>query len=148
MEKLPPGPDAETCRKAAAVIETRERSYVYLASPYSHPDKAVMQKRFEDVCAAASGLMSRGALVFSPIAHTHPIAVSGCLPRGWDFWKLYDEVMIGHAEKVVVLTLEGWRESKGVAAEIEIAKQLGIPVEYSTEQAAKAKEKCDVAPHD
>jgi len=40
----------------------------------------------------------------------------------------------------VVLTLEGWRESKGVAAEIEIAKQLGIPVEYSTEQAAKAKE--------
>ncbi len=108
----------------------RDSSYVYLASPYSHESHAIMERRFNDVCGVAANLMRSGVLVFSPIAHTHPIAVHGELPRGWEFWEKYDVVMIRNAEKVFVLKMRGWETSKGVQAEIKIAQELGIPVEY------------------
>lgn len=102
---------------------------VYLASPYSHDDGAVRQKRFTEACRAASHLMQRGDFVFSPIAHTHPIALWG-LPKGWDYWHQYDRWFLLRCERVVVLKLDGWRESVGVQAEIRIAESFGHSVEY------------------
>ena len=103
---------------------------IYIASPYTHADPAVMEQRFDAACRAAGELMRQGHVVFSPIAHTHPIAVRCELPRGWDFWERFDREFIRAAEKVVVLKLPGWEESNGVAAEIKLAEAAGIPVEY------------------
>lgn len=103
---------------------------IYLASPYTHSDHAVMEQRFDAACRAAGKLMAEGHVVFSPIAHTHPIAVRCELPRGWNFWERYDREFVLASEKVVVLMLPGWRESNGVSAEIKIADAAGIPVEY------------------
>ena len=50
---------------------------IYLASPYSDPDPWVKENRFLAVCTKAAKMMSEGAYVFSPIAHTHPIAKYG-----------------------------------------------------------------------
>jgi hypothetical protein len=102
----------------------------YLACPYSDPDPAVRESRFHDVNACAAWLMSQGVLIFSPISHTHPIAVDGNLPTGFDFWERYDRAVLACCEKVLVLRLPGWQQSKGVQAEIRIAKEMGIPVEY------------------
>ena len=102
-----------------------EPRLIYLASPYSHADPAVMEARFDAVCREAAILMGRGIHVYSPIAHTHPIAVRGELPKDWQFWEAYDNVMIAAASEVWVLMLEGWAASKGVNAEIEIAQDTG-----------------------
>lgn len=103
---------------------------IYLASPYSHPDRSVRVARFEAACRAAATMMDAGQHVFSPIAHTHPIHEAGGLPGDWAFWEPYDRWFISRCDKVVVLRLPGWTESKGVAAEIRIACDLGKPVEY------------------
>jgi len=103
----------------------------YLASPYSHPDSAIREGRFRRVCEYAAKLMARGWFVFSPIAHTHPMAVYGELPPGFDFWEAYDVAMIARCQELHVLTLDGWKESRGVTREIEIAETAGIPVTYS-----------------
>lgn len=103
---------------------------IYLASPYSHSDKEVMVQRFESVNKIAGKLMSEGKYVFAPISHTHPIAVACTLPRGWDFWEGYDRTMISRCQKLIVLRLEGWEKSTGVNAEIKIAQELGLPIEY------------------
>ena len=103
---------------------------IYLASPYSHPDESVRLQRFETVCFVADKLMSEGKHVFSPIAHTHPIAVKGDLPKGWDFWEEFDRKFISACGELWVVMMDGWRESKGVQAEIKIANELGIPVKY------------------
>lgn len=103
---------------------------IYLASPYTHASHFVMEQRFDAACKAAGELMRYGKVVFSLIAHTHPIAVRCELPRGWDFWERFDREFISASEEVVVLMLDGWRESKGVTAEIAIARELGIPVTY------------------
>jgi hypothetical protein len=103
---------------------------VYLAAPYSHPDPDIREARFQAVNRHAAAMMAAGVFVFSPISHTHPIAEAGALPLGWDFWEAYDRAMISRCSRVAVLTLDGWRESVGVTAEIRIAGELGLDVEF------------------
>jgi nucleoside 2-deoxyribosyltransferase len=102
---------------------------IYLASPYSHPDPAVREQRFHAACRAAVALLHAGRVVFSPIAHSHPLAQHG-LPGNWQFWERYDRAFLERCDEVVVLMLDGWEESFGVQAEIRIAQELGKPVRY------------------
>ena len=106
------------------------KTLIYLACPYSHTDPAVRDSRFEAVNKAAADLMSRGLHIFSPISHTHPIAVAGSLPTDWQFWQAYDRAILATCCKLIVLQLEGWNESVGVRAEMAIADELGIPIEH------------------
>ena len=103
---------------------------IYLATPYSHRDPAVKQARFEAVNKIAADLMRAGEHVFSPISHTHPIALAGDLPGGWDYWEAYDRVMLAACDTLIVLMLPGWIESTGVCAEIKIARETGMIIEY------------------
>ena len=66
---------------------------IYLASPYTHPNFNVELERFETICIVAARLMRDGVLVFSPIAHTHPISLLGYLPKDWDYWQRFDHAM-------------------------------------------------------
>lgn len=104
-------------------------SLIYLASPYSHGDPIVREMRFLSACAAAADLMRQGKHVYSPIAHTHPIARFG-LPLDWDFWSEYDRKFLAVCESMIVLMLDGWEQSKGVSAEMQIARDLNIPITF------------------
>ena len=103
---------------------------IYLATPYSNPDKAVRLARFEYACRIAGRLMAAGHVVFSPIAHTHPIAVRSDLPLDWEYWQRFDREFLKVSEKMVVVMMDGWRESKGISAEVLIAEELQIPIEF------------------
>ena len=102
---------------------------IYLASPYTHPDPAIQEARFHAACRQAAEMLRCGIRVFSPIAYTHPIAAHG-LPGDWSFWNDQDRAFLQMCSEVWVLMLDGWRESEGVQAEIEIALRLGKPVVY------------------
>ena len=110
--------------------KTHARKLVYLACPYSHPDASVREARFLAANKAAARLMAKGEFVFSPISHTHPIAVAGDLPLGWDFWEAYDRAILAACGAIVVLRIDGWEKSKGVTAELQIAKQMGLEVRW------------------
>jgi len=112
---------------------------IYLASPYSHPEVEVREQRFRDVCHVVVQLLQAGEIVFSPIAHSHALVEHG-LPTDWPFWERVDRDHLARCDEVVVLMLEGWRESVGVAAEIRIAGELGKPVR------CLAPEGCTVSP--
>lgn len=105
---------------------------IYLASPYSHTDPAIRELRFRQVCQFAGTLIRKGLFVFSPIAHTHPIAMAGELPTHWRFWEAYDRHVLSMCSEMLVLKLEGWAESRGVAAEIRIAKEIGLPINFTS----------------
>lgn len=104
---------------------------IYLASPYSHPDPAVRQRRFEAACEYTARLMNAGLLVFSPVVHSHPLVAYG-LPTDWEYWRRLDVAHLDRCERMMVLKLDGWRESVGVEAEIAVAVDRGIPVEYAS----------------
>lgn len=99
---------------------------IYLACPYSGNE----EQSFEIVTKFAAKLMKDGQFVFSPITHCHPIAKIAKLPTTFDYWAEYDELMIKGCNELWVLCLDNWEKSKGVKAEIEIAKKINIPIKY------------------
>jgi hypothetical protein len=111
----------------------KTQGLIYLASPYTDKDPGVRERRFEAVTKAAGILMADGEYVFSPITHGHEIAKRCKLPTDWSYWRGYCVVMISCCSLLCVLCIDGWKESVGVQAEIEIAKELGIPVRYVDE---------------
>jgi hypothetical protein len=50
------------------------------------------------------------------------------LPLEWAFWERFDRAFLETCSEVRVLTLDGWRESRGVQAEMALARELGKPV--------------------
>ena len=60
------------------------------------------------------------------------MATLGKLPSDWESWKRIDTAFISCCKELWVIMLDGWDESTGVAAEVKIAKELGIPVRYIT----------------
>ncbi len=106
---------------------------IYLATPYTDVDPVVRTARFCAVNRVAARLMSQGHLVFSPISHTHPIALAGDLPKGWEFWAAYDLTFIEWADELHVYMQDGWENSVGVTAELALAKKMNKPVVYIEE---------------
>ena len=102
---------------------------IYLVSPYSHPDAIVRERRFRAACRMAARLIRAGEVVFSPVAHGHAISLYG-VPTDWSFWEAHDRRFLEQCDEVVVLMLDGWRDSLGIQAEMELAKELGKPVRY------------------
>ena len=105
--------------------------YIYIASPYSHPEDAVREQRYYDVVDYTARCLNAGEFVFSPIAQNHTIALHHKMPTTWDFWSKIDYAMVDGAHTVRVLMLDGWDKSVGVAAEVEYAKANGKNVEYA-----------------
>ena len=103
---------------------------IYLASPYSHEDASVREDRYRQVCLAAAMLKQQGSVVFSPIAHSHGIALCLSSDESKDFayWSKFDLAILGMCNVLMVLTLLGWDSSVGIRAEIAEARRLGIPV--------------------
>lgn len=104
---------------------------IYLAIPYTHPDPEVRRQRFRIANQVAGRLMSRGDLVFSPISMSVPIAEDAGLSGEWAYWAKFDRALLERCQKVVVVDIEGLAESVGVQAELAIARELGLPIEYT-----------------
>jgi len=104
---------------------------IYLASPWSHPERSCRLRRYEDALAATVALFRAGHDVFSPIVYSHPLHEAG-LGGCWDTWQRFDRRMIAACSMVWVLAMDGWKESKGVNAEIDLAAEMGKPVRVLT----------------
>ena len=108
---------------------TRE-PYWYIASPYAgHP--AGIEAAFEEVCKATASLLCHGIRVYSPIAHTHPIALYGALdPRDHSIWLPADGPLMQAAVGIIVIKMDGWDVSKGIAHEVKQFQANARPVLY------------------
>lgn len=105
--------------------------FIYLASPYSHPDPAVRDMRYMRVRDIAARLiLERDQPVYSPIAHCHDMCAAAKAPFTYEAWREQDEAMIRPAEEVWVAMLPGWRESAGIEEEVGFAEAARIPVRF------------------
>lgn len=104
---------------------------IYLACPYSHPDKLVRKHRVDIADRKAAELMSVGNLVFSPLSHSHPISKHCKVdPCDHDFWLRQDLWILEICDEMHIICLTGWENSKGIKLEIEVAKSQGKPIVY------------------
>lgn len=104
----------------------------YLASPYTTDDTNVLEQRVHYASVAAAELMELGHNVFAPVPHSHFISHHLDDDRRLDheFWMRQDLAILERCGLLVVLCLDGWAHSKGVAREIEFAEDHDIPIIY------------------
>jgi nucleoside 2-deoxyribosyltransferase len=106
-----------------------KKPLIYLASPYSSDNPAVMENRHAAACTAAASFMAGGLVVFSPIAHTHILSRSlpSFLRNDHEFWMDQDLSILKKCDALAVLCLPGWEDSRGVKEELAFAKKQHLP---------------------
>lgn len=106
------------------------KKIIYLAVPYYHIDPDVRRSRYEHVNKVTAYLLRAGNIVFSPITYSHVLGEYHNLPDGHEFWMNLDVEFLRRSDILIVLCLNGWRESRGVTQEIKIATEMDIPIIY------------------
>ena len=56
------------------------------------------------------------------------------LPESWEYWKGFDIPFLLRSAALFVYQNDGWQQSIGVTAEIELAKEAKIPVAYLSKE--------------
>lgn len=103
---------------------------IYIGSPYSHTDKAVMEENYRRVSRLAADLCSQGKVAFSPITYGHTLLGFRGMPADWEFWQNFCLSFLVKADKLLVYKMPGWESSKGLEAEISFARDHNIAIEY------------------
>src|SRR3990167_4220981 len=120
--------------KAATRIATidalKRYDLVYIATPYSKYPKG-MGMAFAEAASITCQLMLAGIKGYSPIAHTHPLAIYGNVdPGNHDVWLPFDQAMMNKSDAMCIIMMEGWKESKGITHEIEYFTKVAKPIYY------------------
>ena len=105
---------------------------VYLASPFSHKDKLVEHARYLMVLSAWKWIIKNwsNVHVIPAIVLSYPTVEAGDIPGDWQFWQKFDRTLISKCSEFWVLCVSGYRESLGVAAELQIARSLGLKIKF------------------
>ena len=105
---------------------------LYVAHPYYHDNPMVMTDRYEAVCEACYLMLASGYKPVSTVMMWHPLKSQFNLDQ-------YESVimetcfcLLVTCDVLVVLTLPGWKDSKGIEGEVEWARHLKIPVRYTS----------------
>lgn len=107
---------------------SEQRHFLYIATPYSKFAGGT-EKAFVLASQVAGALISAGVSVFSPIAHSHPIAVHAQIdPLDHSIWLPADEPMMHAAVGLIVVCAKGWNESIGMREEIKVFARASKPI--------------------
>jgi hypothetical protein len=106
---------------------------VYLASPLSHPFKEIEKMRYEDINKVAANLHE----LYPQVAFILPITQSYKLKEyntnlgtSFEAWKDRDLEFINRSDELWIVTIDGWKESIGVMAELDFALQYQMPIYF------------------
>src|SRR4051812_25126752 len=113
-------------------VLTMERDHLYyLGQPYYHDNPIIVHRRYELGLMATIELMNEGWHIYSPILHNHNVILNGGPQSSVEAWKKekclwyeYDLNVLERCDGLIVLKLEGWEGSVGLATEIAKTREL------------------------
>ncbi len=103
---------------------------IYLASPYSHPEKHVRELRYHQVTEYAAKQIALGNIVFSPITYGHILSEYEDMPTNWKFWSDFCFSFLSKCSEMHVLKIDGWNLSEGIDQEEQYCYVNNIPIKY------------------
>lgn len=103
---------------------------IYLASPYSHPEKEVRELRFRQTLSFCYPYIIGGTPLYSPIVYGHQFTELLSAPFDAASWQDFNERMLSDAKELWVLKLPGWSASFGIGLEIAFCKTFNKPIYY------------------
>lgn len=102
----------------------------YLALPYSDDDEEIMCFRAAVSDYIFAELSNEGRVIYAPISSCHNVAREHDLPTDFNFWNKMCRAFVSASYKVIVIMLPGWEESTGLTAELKLARELGLEIEW------------------
>ncbi len=106
--------------------------FYYISNPYNGTDEQ-KEERAQIAARVCGLLLKKGIHAWSPIVHNH------AMMKTFDQFTLeerrtkildFDFSLLKSSKGMIVLKIEGWEQSYGVKAEIELCKKLSIPIFY------------------
>ena len=106
-----------------------ERQKTSPYSAYAQGGENGLNRAASAACLATGYLMKQGMTVVSPIAHSHLVATVAKMDKlDHPFWMKQSRALLNVCGGLLVLGIRGWDTSRGVAEELELARDLGIPI--------------------
>ena len=105
------------------------RNLAFLASPYYHPDAERRLVRYNAALAAARWLWDNGWFVYSPIVYGKTLHAEG-EGRQSHLWAIFNYRLIDCCDDLIVLAMDGWTKSIGIADEMAYAKATHKPIYF------------------
>lgn len=103
---------------------------IYVGTPYSKYPGGI-EAGFIAASKITARLMVEGLRVYSPIAHTHPLAIHGNVdPLDHSVWLPFDAAIMNKSDAMIVAMLPTWETSFGVRHEIQVFVAAGKPVYF------------------
>jgi len=112
---------------------------IFLTSPLTHSDPDIWARRVLETRHACAILAERGEHFISPVllgeAYDELLRID--VDHAW--WMGRCLPLLEVCTEVHVLPLPGWRESRGVALEVDAGKRYGLPIVNRLELAEAAR---------
>jgi hypothetical protein len=81
-----------------------------------------------NAAALAGRMIAAGVNAFSPIAHSHTVAIaSGMNALDADLWLEHEGALMEASDALVIAEMDGWEESYGVGVENDVFKSADKP---------------------
>lgn len=107
-------------------------AYWFLFSAYSR-NKLGLENAFYVACQARALLIKAGILCFSPIVHSHMVAIHGDIdPHSHTIWLAAEAPFRENAMGAIMLKSPGWEDSYGMKFELAEFQAEGKPVVWMT----------------
>jgi hypothetical protein len=112
------------------MIRIKSHDLVYVGTPYSNYPGGI-EIAFIEACRVTARLLQEGAKVYSPIAHTHPVAIHGKIdPLDHNVWLPFDAAIMSKSDAMIVVKMDSWERSKGIAHEIDVFTEARKPIYF------------------
>lgn len=107
------------------------KALIYLAGPFSHTEKAIMNEREIQHAKCAIALKQQGLSIYAPITETTALEKLGGLKEtSWAYWREHDLNLLSRCDELWVMLLDGYKESLGVKGEVKFAVKNSIPIKF------------------
>jgi hypothetical protein len=107
-----------------------KREVIYVACPYWHRKSSVKTFRVIAASLVTSTLISEGFVALSPLTHSSMLQLNTEITKPEDVWRSHGLALLERCDRVLVVCMDGWKESEGVKLETELALALHIPVTF------------------
>jgi hypothetical protein len=107
-------------------------SYYYISNPYNGSEEQ-REERAKIAAYVCGRLLKKGIHAWSPIVHNHAMMKTFnefTLEERRTMILDFDFSLLKASKAMIVLTIDGWQTSYGVTAEIELCRELSIPIKY------------------